>query len=193
MPGARSCASIRIGIEKHGDLFTLNFSRHDEPLHPIGASVSLRLQTPFQAGIGFCAHISPALWSPTLYSKTNPERSGSSANRDRQTFRDSRFRWLQHPFLSRQVDVAPFDAALSAPFSRRLQANPWRRTQLRPAPCRILPFYPHRLLRIRENTCRLPQSVIGARGCACRFVFPASREPVRSTYSLLPNITPSVK
>jgi hypothetical protein len=47
----------RIGLEKHGDAFTLFVSIRGEPMHPFGPPVLLHLDGPFYAGIGFCSHI----------------------------------------------------------------------------------------------------------------------------------------
>ena len=46
----------RIGIEKHGDEFTLYVSMTGEPMHPYGKPITLHLQEPFYVGIGFCSH-----------------------------------------------------------------------------------------------------------------------------------------
>ena len=61
-PGGASPDSLvpvmarRIGIEKHGDEFTLYVSLEGEPMHPYGAPIHLHLDGPFYAGIGFCSH-----------------------------------------------------------------------------------------------------------------------------------------
>ncbi len=47
----------RIGIEKHGDQFTLWVSMDGEPLHQFGAPITLHLDGPFYVGIGFCSHM----------------------------------------------------------------------------------------------------------------------------------------
>jgi type 1 glutamine amidotransferase len=48
----------RIGIEKHGDTFTLWVSLHGEPMHAVGDALSdFHLEEPFYVGIGFCSHI----------------------------------------------------------------------------------------------------------------------------------------
>jgi hypothetical protein len=48
---------IRIGIEKHGDSFTLFVSQKGEPMHQVGAPAELHLDGPFYVGIGFCSHV----------------------------------------------------------------------------------------------------------------------------------------
>jgi hypothetical protein len=47
----------RIGIEKHGDSFTVWISMHGEPMHPVGDPVQLHFDEPFYVGIGFCSHL----------------------------------------------------------------------------------------------------------------------------------------
>jgi hypothetical protein len=62
-PGGASPDSLvgvtakRIGIEKHGDSFTLFVSLEGEPMHQFGPPISLHLDEPFYVGIGFCAHL----------------------------------------------------------------------------------------------------------------------------------------
>ena len=47
----------RIGIEKHGDEFSLFVSVDGEPMHPFGPPLNLHIDGPFYVGIGFCAHL----------------------------------------------------------------------------------------------------------------------------------------
>jgi hypothetical protein len=47
----------RIGIEKHGDSFSLFVSLEGEPMHQFGPPVTLHLEGPFYVGIGFCSHL----------------------------------------------------------------------------------------------------------------------------------------
>lgn len=47
----------RIGIEKHGDSFSLFVSLDGEPMHQVGAPVNLHIDGPFFVGIGFCSHL----------------------------------------------------------------------------------------------------------------------------------------
>jgi TolB protein len=45
-----------VRIEKRGDAFTLYLSMKGEPLHPVGASITLHLKTPFYVGLGVVSH-----------------------------------------------------------------------------------------------------------------------------------------
>lgn len=45
-----------VRIEKRGDVFTLYLSMKGEPLHPVGAAVSLHLTEPFYVGLGALSH-----------------------------------------------------------------------------------------------------------------------------------------
>jgi len=62
-PGGRTPDSLvtvhahRIGIEKHGDEFTLWVSLEGEPMHQFGPPIHLHLNGPFYVGIGFCSHL----------------------------------------------------------------------------------------------------------------------------------------
>lgn len=47
----------RIGIQKRGDQFTLWVSLAGEPMHQFGPPITLHLDAPFYAGIGFCSHL----------------------------------------------------------------------------------------------------------------------------------------
>lgn len=63
LPGGKSPDELviahakRIGIEKHGDYFTLFVSMDGEPMHQFGAPIQLHLDGPFYVGIGFCSHL----------------------------------------------------------------------------------------------------------------------------------------
>jgi len=63
LPGGASPDSLvpviarRIGIEKHGDAFALFVSMEGEPMHEFGAPITLHIDGPFYAGIGFCSHL----------------------------------------------------------------------------------------------------------------------------------------
>jgi hypothetical protein len=46
-----------IGIEKHGDSFTLFVSLEGEPMHQFGPPIDLHIDAPFYVGIGFCSHL----------------------------------------------------------------------------------------------------------------------------------------
>lgn len=62
-PGGASPDSLvtviakRIGIEKHGDEFTLWVSLEGEPMHQFGPPIALHFDAPFYVGIGFCSHL----------------------------------------------------------------------------------------------------------------------------------------
>ena len=62
-PGGASPDSLvnvsaqRIGIEKHGDSFALFVSLEGEPMHQFGPPITLHIDGPFYAGIGFCSHM----------------------------------------------------------------------------------------------------------------------------------------
>jgi hypothetical protein len=47
----------RIGIEKHGDEFSLWVSLDGEPMHQFGPPMKLDFDEPFYVGIGFCSHL----------------------------------------------------------------------------------------------------------------------------------------
>jgi len=63
IPGGKSPDDLvtnhaqRIGIEKHGDSFTLFVSMDGEPMHQFGAPIQLLIKEPFYVGIGFCSHL----------------------------------------------------------------------------------------------------------------------------------------
>ena len=56
-PGSPVLPAKRLGIEKHGDSFSLFVSLEGEPMHQIGPSVNLHIDGPFYVGIGFCSHL----------------------------------------------------------------------------------------------------------------------------------------
>jgi hypothetical protein len=56
----------RIGIEKHGDAFSIFVSMAGEPMHQLGNPVQLHIDGPFYVGIGFCSHLPDKLDSATL-------------------------------------------------------------------------------------------------------------------------------
>ncbi len=49
-------APKKVRIEKRGDVMTMFLSMSGEPLHQVGASVSLHLEGPFYVGLGVSAH-----------------------------------------------------------------------------------------------------------------------------------------
>jgi hypothetical protein len=50
-------AHIRLGIQKHGDTFTLLVGENGGPLKPVGNTATLHLEKPFYVGIGFTSHL----------------------------------------------------------------------------------------------------------------------------------------
>ena len=55
--GSHGDAPTRIGIEKHGDTFTLFVSLKGEPMHQVGDPAIVHIDGPFYVGIGFCSHV----------------------------------------------------------------------------------------------------------------------------------------
>ncbi|MEO6001767.1 MAG: biopolymer transporter Tol [Opitutus sp.] len=55
--GPAVAGTKRIGIEKHGDSFTLFVSLNGEPMHAEGPPMTLHFDEPFYVGIGFCSHV----------------------------------------------------------------------------------------------------------------------------------------
>jgi hypothetical protein len=72
-PAADAAASVvvapatRIGIEKHGDAFSLFVSQNGEPMHQVGSAVTVHFDEPFYVGIGFTSHL-PATSDTTVLS-----------------------------------------------------------------------------------------------------------------------------
>lgn len=56
-PPSAGSPPIRIGIEKHGDVFSLFVSLKGEPMKRTATTASLHFDGPFYVGIGFCSHI----------------------------------------------------------------------------------------------------------------------------------------
>jgi hypothetical protein len=62
-PGGESPDSLvtinarRVGLEKHGDAFTLWVSLDGEPMRQFGPPIHLKFEAPFYVGIGFCSHL----------------------------------------------------------------------------------------------------------------------------------------
>jgi hypothetical protein len=62
-PGGASPDSLvnviakRIGLEKHGDSFSLWVSLEGEPMTRYGPPITLKFDGPFYVGIGFCSHL----------------------------------------------------------------------------------------------------------------------------------------
>ena len=57
----------RIGLEKHGDSFSVFVSMRGEPMHQVGAPIQLHIDGPFYVGLGFCSHL-PAKTDVTVLS-----------------------------------------------------------------------------------------------------------------------------
>lgn len=66
--------TVRLGIEKRGDLFTLWVSQNGEPMHPVGKPAELHLDGPFYVGLGFCSH-QPVTSDTTVLSNVVLENS----------------------------------------------------------------------------------------------------------------------
>ena len=56
----------RLGIEKHGDAFSLYVSMTGEPMHQVGPLTSLHVEGPFYVGLGFCSHLPAKLDTAVL-------------------------------------------------------------------------------------------------------------------------------
>jgi hypothetical protein len=48
---------VRLGIEKHGDAFTLFVGQPDGSMKPVGQPFTLKFDAPFYVGIGFTSHL----------------------------------------------------------------------------------------------------------------------------------------
>jgi hypothetical protein len=48
---------IRLGIEKHGDTFTLYVGRAGGPMQAVATTATLHLEGPFYVGVAFCSHV----------------------------------------------------------------------------------------------------------------------------------------
>jgi hypothetical protein len=57
----------RIGIQKHGDSFSLFASVDGGPMHQVGESIQLHFDQPFFVGLGFCSHL-PAKTDTAIFS-----------------------------------------------------------------------------------------------------------------------------
>jgi hypothetical protein len=72
-------APIRIGIEKHGDSFTLFVSLKGEPMHQVGEPATLHLEGPFYVGLAFCSHL-PATTDATVLSNVVLENAAGKVH-----------------------------------------------------------------------------------------------------------------
>jgi hypothetical protein len=50
-------SALRLGIEKHGDSFTIFLSMNGEPMKQCGEPLKLKMDEPFYVGVGLCSHI----------------------------------------------------------------------------------------------------------------------------------------
>jgi hypothetical protein len=50
-------SALRLGIEKHGDSFTIFLSMNGEPMKQYGEPLKMNFDEPFYVGIGLCSHI----------------------------------------------------------------------------------------------------------------------------------------
>jgi hypothetical protein len=81
-PGGQSPDSLvtitakRIGIEKHGDEFSLWVSLDGEPMHQFGPPIKLHLDGPFYVGIGFASHLPETVDTAVLSNLVLENRAG---------------------------------------------------------------------------------------------------------------------
>ena len=73
-PGHDAAKPMRLGIEKHGDVFALYVSLDGEPMHQVGSTASLHFDAPFYVGIGFTSHL-PATVDTAVVSKVRLENA----------------------------------------------------------------------------------------------------------------------
>jgi hypothetical protein len=66
----------RIGIEKHGDEFSLWVSLDGEPMHQFGPPIKLHLDEPFYVGIGFVSHLPETVDTAVLSNVVLENRAG---------------------------------------------------------------------------------------------------------------------
>lgn len=69
----------RIGIEKHGDSFSIFISIQGEPMHQFGPPITLHFDEPFYVGIGFCSHL-PATVDTAVISNVVFENSAGKVH-----------------------------------------------------------------------------------------------------------------
>jgi hypothetical protein len=81
-PGGQSPDSLvtvtakRIGIEKHGDEFSLWVSLDGEPMHQFGPPIKLHFDEPFYVGIGFASHLPETVDTAVLSNVVLENRAG---------------------------------------------------------------------------------------------------------------------
>lgn len=66
----------RIGIEKHGNHFSLYVSLEGEPMTQYGPPIELDIKGPFYVGIGFCSHLPDVVDTATLSKVVLVNRAG---------------------------------------------------------------------------------------------------------------------
>jgi hypothetical protein len=69
----------RIGLEKHGDSFTIFIGFEGEPMHPVGTPLTLHFDEPFYVGIGFCSHL-PATVDTAVFSNVVLENAAGKVH-----------------------------------------------------------------------------------------------------------------
>ena len=75
-PSAASSHAKRIGIERHGDSFTLYVSLDGGPMHQAGPPVDVPFDGPVYVGIGFCSHLPVTLDTAVLSNVVLENSSG---------------------------------------------------------------------------------------------------------------------
>jgi hypothetical protein len=68
-----------VRLEKRGDTFTLYLSMKGEPLHQVGASVTLHLEEPFYVGLGAVSH-DDSITDKVVFSNVKAEPLATAAN-----------------------------------------------------------------------------------------------------------------
>lgn len=70
-------AAIRLGIEKHGDTFTLYVGRAGGPMHAVAGTATLHFDGPFYVGIAFCSHVPDTVDAAVLSDVVLENRAGA--------------------------------------------------------------------------------------------------------------------
>jgi len=69
----------RLGLEKRGDAFAIFVSQVGEPMHQFGPPITLHIDGPFYAGIGFCSHL-PVTLDTAVFSNVIIENSAGQVH-----------------------------------------------------------------------------------------------------------------